>query len=87
MRRAAKSIPANIAEGDARRRSPKEFCSFLALAMGSANEMEVHLRIARELGYLTEHQFDELMREYQTVGKQLNQLIKYWRSVQPTSHQ
>jgi four helix bundle protein len=54
MRRAAKSIPTNIAEGYARRRTPKEFCSYLAIAVGSANEMEVHLAIARELEYVTE---------------------------------
>jgi len=88
IRRACKSIPANIAEGYARRRSAKEFCSFLAVAMGSANEMEVHLRIARELEYLSEQRYDELTREYQTIGKQLSQLIKYWRSViaTPTNH-
>ncbi len=81
MRRACKSIPANIAEGYARRRSSKEFCNFLAVAMGSANEMEVHLHIAKELDYVTEHQHDEFTREYQMIGKQLSQLIKYWRSV------
>ncbi len=89
MRRAAKSIPANIAEGYARRRSPKEFCSFLAVAMGSANEMEVHLSIARELEYAAQDQLDGLTHQYQTIGRQLNQLIKYWRSVKPpvTSNQ
>ena len=83
MRRACKSIPANVAEGYARRRSPKEFCNFLSVAMGSANEMEVHLRIAKELDYVTEHQCHEFTREYQTIGKQLNGLIKYWRPVKP----
>jgi four helix bundle protein len=81
MRRACKSIPANIAEGYARRRTPKEFCSYLAIAVGSANEMEVHFRIALELEYVTEGEYEEFNREYQTIGKQLSQLIKYWRSV------
>jgi len=83
MRRAAKSIPANIAEGYSRRRSPKELCSFLALAIGSANEMEVHLEIARRLEYISDVRYSKLRLEYQTIGKQLSQLIKYWRSVKP----
>ena len=54
VRRACKSVPANIAEGYAKRRSAKEFRAYLANAMGSATEMEVHLEIARELGYVFE---------------------------------
>ncbi len=69
MRRACKSIPTNIAEGYARRRSPKEFCSFLAMAVGSANEMEVHFRTARELRYIDDATHDRFMKEYQTIGK------------------
>lgn len=78
MRRAAKSVPANIAEGYGRRRSAKEFCTFLAMAVGSANEMEVHLKTSRELGYVTEEQFSHFCQEYQIVGKQLTRLIQYW---------
>jgi four helix bundle protein len=81
MRRACKSIPTNIAEGYARRRSPKEFCSFLAIAVGSANEMEVHVRTAHELTYIDDNTCEGFMKEYQTIGKQLTALIKYWRSV------
>jgi len=44
MRRASKSVPANIAEGYARRWSVKEFKNYLRIAMASANEMEVHLK-------------------------------------------
>jgi four helix bundle protein len=43
MRRASKSIPANIAEGYGRRRSVRDFKHYLAMALGSANEMVVHL--------------------------------------------
>ena len=80
IRRACKSIPTNIVEGYARRRSPKEFCSFLAISTGSANEMEVHLKIAHELGYVTEEEFKHFIEEYQIIGKQLTRLIQYWRS-------
>jgi four helix bundle protein len=51
MRRAAVSIPSNIAEG-AGRRSPKDFSRFLRVAVGSANELECQLSIARDLGLL-----------------------------------
>ena len=80
MRRACKSIPTNIVEGYARRRSPKEFCSYLALSVGSANEMEVHFKIAKELDYVSEDEYVHFLEEYQIIGKQLTRLIQYWRS-------
>src|SRR5437867_4399364 len=70
MRRASRSIPANIAEGYAKRRSAKDFRNYLAIAMGSANEMKVHLTIARELGHLNDH--DTLVQQYDVLGRQLN---------------
>lgn len=51
MRRAAISIPANIAEGWARN-SPAEFNQFLAVSLGSAAELETLLELAHGLGYL-----------------------------------
>lgn len=81
LRRACKSIPANIAEGYARRRSAKEFCLFLTTALGSANEMEVHLDIAFELGYIEQSTHQELGAAYNELGRMLNGLIRYWRTV------
>ena len=78
MRRASKSIPANIAEGYGRRRSPREFCTYLAIAVGSANEMEVHLKTSFELDYITPGEFEHFRSEYEIVGKQLTRLIQYW---------
>ena len=83
MRRAAKSVPANIAEGYARRSSVKEFKNYLRMAMGSANEMEVHLRIAMDLGYPGSEQMSSCAAEYGIVGRQLNRLITSWRQLQP----
>jgi len=49
MRRASKSISANIAEGWAKRNHEKEFKKHLDISIGSANEMEVHIETARDL--------------------------------------
>jgi four helix bundle protein len=88
LRRACKSVPANIAEGYAKRRSAKEFRAYLANAMGSATEMEVHLEIARELKYVTPERCVELVAAYQVIARQLYRLIESWRSIDlrpPTS--
>ena len=58
MRRAAVSVPSNIAEGAARS-SKKEFGHFLAIARGSLSELETQLEIAKQLGYLVDEQTTE----------------------------
>jgi four helix bundle protein len=67
MKRASRSIPANIAEGYAKRKSAKEFRNYLTIAMGSASEMKVHLTIAEGLGYRGED--DQLAEEYDILGR------------------
>lgn len=80
MRRACKSVPANIAEGYAKRDSVKEFKRYLRVAMASANEMEVHLETACDLGYLSQEVSAKYVEEYQIIGKQLHRLIENWKS-------
>jgi four helix bundle protein len=64
IRRASKSIPANITEGWAKRNHEKEFKHHLDIAIGSANEMEVHIETARDLGYMQANQADSLLLRY-----------------------
>ncbi len=78
MRRASKSIPANIAEGYGRRAGEREFKHFLTNALGSSDEMKVHLDYARDLGYVDEAGHRELYERYQAVSKQLVVLIQRW---------
>lgn len=61
MRRAAVSIPSNIAEGNGRQ-SKLEFRRFLKIAKGSANELETQLLIATRLGYITLEQAKPSLR-------------------------
>ncbi len=79
VRRASKSVPANVAEGYGRKTSVKEFKNYLTMALGSSNEMMVHLAIAKELGYVTEKESQDLIEGYRIVSKQLSKLIANWK--------
>ena len=74
LRRAAVSVPSNIAEGQARF-SQKEFHHFLSQARGSLAEIETQLLIARELKYLTAEKADRLLAEADELGRILNGLL------------
>lgn len=70
IRRAAVSIPANIAEGAARQ-SGKEFAHFLSNAQGSASELETELLIARRLSYLDENSYNEIRATLESIGRMI----------------
>lgn len=73
IRRAAVSIPSNIAEGAARN-SKKEFAQFLYISLGSLSEVETQLEIARNLNYIDQlEKYTETMDE---IRKLLIGLIK-----------
>ena len=74
MRRAAVSIPSNIAEGYGRGHE-KELIQFLYIALGSASELETQLIICKEIAYLTEEEFDRLNSLNIEIVKMLPSLI------------
>jgi four helix bundle protein len=74
LRRAAVSIPSNIAEGQGRL-SEKEFRYFLGQARGSLMEGETQLQIAENLGYLQKEQTSSLLQSCAEVGRILNGLL------------
>jgi four helix bundle protein len=75
MRRAAVSIPSNIAEGQ-ERNSTKEFRQFLAITLGSVAEIEIQLIIAKEINYLIESEMEPLMAIIDRLRKMTKGLIK-----------
>jgi len=80
-RRAASSIGANIAEGVGRK-SDGELTRFLHIARGSASELEYHLLLARDLQFLSQQSFAELMRITEEVQRMLASLIQQVQPVQ-----
>ena len=78
LRRAAVSVPSNIAEGAARE-STKEFAQFLVVARGSLSELETQLLLARDLGYLPTSTVEPLLEKVETVFALLGGLIQNLR--------
>ena len=74
QRRSCASIPANIAEGCGRS-GEAELGRFMLIAMGSAIELEYHLFLARDLGYLGARDYQKLSQEAEEVKRMLSTLI------------
>jgi len=75
---AATSCMANIAEGFIRR-SDKEFVQFLFIAMSSAAEVQSHLYVASDLGYIDKERFDEIYEQAKKTAMMISSLLKYLR--------
>ena len=87
IRRAAVSVPANIAEGS-RRGSDADFARFLQIAIGSTSEVDYFLLLARDLKYLPAHEYESLNAEIQEIGRMLNGLLSRLRTASSaTSYQ
>jgi four helix bundle protein len=74
MRRAAASVPTNIAEGCGRN-SDAELSRFLSIASGSASELDYQLLLSRELHYLSAEQWQHAAQELTEIRKMLTQFI------------
>ena len=75
IRRAAVSIPSNIAEGSSRS-SIKEQIHYIEIAFGSLNELMCQFEIAHELKYLTDEQLDKIETQVKIVAQLLSGLKK-----------
>jgi four helix bundle protein len=84
LRRAASSIPTNIAEGCGHS-TEREFARFLQMAMASASELEYHLLLAFDLGMLSAKAYRELNGGVTEVKRMLSALIARVRAARPRS--
>jgi four helix bundle protein len=75
LRRAAASIPTNIAEGS-KRQSSQEYARFLNIAEGSLAETEYLVMLSRDLGFLTRDSSEKLLKEITEIARMLNALKK-----------
>jgi four helix bundle protein len=75
IRRAAASIPANIAEGHGRENTGS-FIQFLRIAQGSTKELETHLYLAERVGVLNAQRLNDLIGRCTDIGKMLRSLIR-----------
>jgi len=75
IRRAAVSVPTNIAEGAARQ-SKKEFRRFLYISLGSVSELETLLLLAQSLNFISSEKLSVLLLQLENVSKTISGLIK-----------
>ena len=80
IRKASKSICANIAEGFAKQRySAKEFKRYIMIAVGSSDEMRVWIRYCLDLEYISEETWKYWRDEYKEISKMLSGLGRSWK--------
>ena len=75
IRRAASSICANLMEGS-HRHSSKEFRQFVGIANGSAGELKYHVLLSKDLGYIEDFKYKELIKEINQISKMLRALSR-----------
>ncbi len=76
LRRAAVSVPANLAEGIGRK-TPAEAGRFAQIAVGSVYELDTLLHIATELNHLRSDGISELRQRYRALARRLSRFVQY----------
>ena len=76
LRRAAKSIPANLAEGFGRRRYKQDYIRFIVYALASCDETSVHLDMLSRTDSLPKSSYDDLHTKCDTLGRKLNNFLQ-----------
>lgn len=81
---AGEKIAPIIAEGFAEKRSPREFCRYLSMALGSSDEVITHIReveiVAKTFKNIDIELCDQLIDEYKKLSKKLNKLLAVWKN-------
>jgi len=80
LRRAARSIPANVVEGWAKRASTAEFKRYLQVAIGSCDECKLWLEMSRDEGFVSPALCEDLTNRFNILGAMLKSLWKHWQS-------
>jgi len=84
IRRSAVSVASNLAEGD-ERETDNEVVRYCYIAKGSVGELRTQLQIAFEIGALEKSHYDNLDKQYETLGKMIGSLIKARRRPRASS--
>ena len=79
LRKAAISVPMNIAEGYGKKESTLDFKRFLRMSLGSSNEIQVLIDLSKDLEYITIEQHQEMWERYNVLGKRISTLIERWK--------
>jgi four helix bundle protein len=80
LRRSARSIPANIVEGWAKRASTGEFRRYLQISIGSCEESKFWAELSRDEGYLSPEKCDEIENRFNVIGAMLLSLWRNWKN-------
>lgn len=80
---AAEKIAPQIAEGFGKKKSPREFCRFLSMALSSSDEVIIHIRevkiLAKTYTRIATTECDELIENYKILSRKLNKLLSSWK--------
>lgn len=79
IKRSSSSIPTNIVEGN-ERKTKNEYIQFLYIAKGSCAETKYHLLLSKDLGYISQINYQDLNNKTIEISKMLSSLINYLKS-------